>query len=157
MAPTRLPVCSAAAALAGLLFVCFTENGGAPNRPALTPARAPASFCADIVACRSGLGQIENLVRSGEFGSAASLLGQPPFSSFKQNALVLVNSKVLAPEDIKAIGTEKRFGVGADALIMIGGLSEATERSDMTGALDYAQKAKASIDEIIAIGKGAGL
>lgn len=68
-----------------------------------------------------------------------------------------MNSRVLAPEDIKAIGTEKRFGVGADALIMIGGLSEATEKSDRVGALDYAEKAKASIDEIIAIGKGAGL
>jgi hypothetical protein len=121
--------------------------------PHLRPCRSRA----DIVACRSGLGQIENLVRSGEFSSAASLLGQPPFSSFKQNALVLVNSKVLTPEDIKAIGTEKRFGVGADALIMIGGLSEATERSDRNSALDYAEKAKASIDEIIAIGRGAGL
>eukprot|EP00967_Tisochrysis_lutea_P130899 scaffold227000_cov26-Tisochrysis_lutea.AAC.1 len=139
-------------------FVRVVHHPGLPVRELCTLIRRPFhSDAADIVACRSGVSQIEQLIRSGDFGSAASLLGKPPFSSFKQNALVLVNSKLLTPEDIKAIGTEKRFGVGADVLLMLGGLADATERSDKSGALDYATKAKSSLDEIIAIGRGAGL
>ena len=91
------------------------------------------------------------------YTQATTLLKQPPFSSFKQSALVLVNSKVLSMEDIKAIGTEKRFGVGADVIIMLGGLADATERSDRGAGLDYASKAAASLDEIIAIGRSNGL
>jgi|TARA_B100000524_G_scaffold187050_1_gene96848 hypothetical protein len=34
---------------------------------------------------------------------------------------VLVNSPVLRKEDKLAIGTIKRYGVGADVLIMVGG------------------------------------
>jgi len=39
----------------------------------------------------------------------------------------------------------------------LGGLADATQNSDKAGALSFAQKAKSSLDEIIIIGKGAGL
>jgi len=103
----------AAFAYAGVLVGTWTDTS---QDGTLFTRCAPSR--ADIVACRSGVGTIEQLVRNGEFASAAGLLGRPPFSSFKHNALVLVNSKALAPDDIKAIGTEKRFGISADVIIM---------------------------------------
>lgn len=44
-----------------------------------------------------------------------------PFEGLEQALLILVNSPVLRKEDKLAIGTVKRYGVGADVLIMVGG------------------------------------
>ena len=129
---------------------------GEASRATYSKAEGSKAF-AQIVACRAGVATVDKLLRGGDFSGATTLLAQPPFSSFKQSALVLVNSKVLSMEDIKAIGTEKRFGVGADVIIMLGGLADATERSDRGAGLDYASKAAASLDEIIAIGRSNGL
>ena len=40
---------------------------------------------------------------------------------------------------------------------MLGGLADAVESSDVSGAKSYVSKAKASLDEILVIGKSIGL
>ena len=122
-----------------------------------SPADGAAAF-KDIVAARKALDRAEGMIKSNDWAGVNDLLGAAPVSTFENSALVLVQSKALKnPEDIKAIGTIKRYGVGADAIIMLGGLGEAASKKDSGGAASFLQKAKASLDEIIIIGKSNGL
>lgn len=54
-------------------------------------------------------------------------------------------------------GTIKRYGIGADVLIMLGGLNEAVTGADATKAKSFTQKSKDAIDEVIAVCKDSGL
>ena len=49
-------------------------------------------------------------------------------SRISRTMLVLTKSSVLTPDDRIALGTIKRYGLVADAIIMVGGLSEALEQ-----------------------------
>lgn len=152
--------CSRRAALAGAGLSSFAKPAFAASllaeKKVYTAADASYAF-GDIVAARSALDRIDGLVRSGDFASVSKVLSGPPISAFKQDALVLVQAPVLDPEDKKQIGTVKRFGLGADVVIMLGGLSDAVESEDSASALSFGKKAKASLDEVIAIGKSNGL
>ena len=64
---------------------------------------------------------------------------------------------VVLGQDKKAIGTIRRYGVGADVLIMLGGLNEAVRDDDARAAKSYLAKSKASLDEVISIARGSGL
>lgn len=122
-----------------------------------TPEDGKTAF-KDIVAARKELDKADALLASNSYSSITSLLDAAPISSFQDNALILLNSKAIKdPDAIKQIGTIKRYGVGADVSIMLGGLSEAARGSDAAGAKSYLEKAKSSLDELIIIGKGAGL
>jgi len=107
-----------------------------------------------ILAARQKLDSVDTLVAAKDFAALRSLLDSAPLSTFEANALVLVQSKALDPQDVKAIGTIKRYGVGADVIIMLGGLGAAAQNSDASEALSYLSKAKASLDEILVICKG---
>tara|TARA_B110001452_G_scaffold252939_1_gene243179 strand:- start:508 stop:1146 length:639 start_codon:yes stop_codon:yes gene_type:complete len=122
-----------------------------------TPEDGRTAF-KDIVASRKVLDKADALLASKDYASISALLDAAPVSSFGDNALILLNSKAIKdPDAIKQIGTIKRYGVGADVSIMLGGLSEAARGSDAAGAKSYLDKAKSSLDELIIIGKGAGL
>lgn len=54
-------------------------------------------------------------------------------------------------------GTIKRYGIGADVLIMLGGLNEAVTGADATKAKSFTQKSKDALDEVIAVCKDSGL
>ena len=49
------------------------------------------------------------------------LFGGAEFADFEQIATVLVRSEALSQEDKVALGTIKRYGIVADAIIMLGG------------------------------------
>ena len=51
-------------------------------------------------------------MRASSWQDAASLLGRPPCSSFRDNSLTLVQGPILPAEDKKSIGTEKSIGLG---------------------------------------------
>ena len=130
------------------------KTDAAPIGKDLSPADGKAA-AAQILAARRQLDSVDGLLKAGDFAAVKSLLSTAPVSTFEQNALVLVQSKALGPDDVKAIGTIKRYGAGADAIIMLGGLGAAAGKKDAGEAASYAEKAKASFDEIIAICKGA--
>lgn len=107
----------------------------------------------ELLAARQKLDSADALLGKGDFAALKLLLDSPPVSSFEENALLLVQSRTLDPEDVKAIGTIKRFGIGADVIIMLGGLKEASNNLDASNARSYLAKARNSLDEIIAICK----
>ena len=104
-------------------------------------------------AARQALDSADELVGAGNFAALRSLLSAAPVSAFEDNALVLVQSKVLGLDDVKQIGTIKRFGAGADVIIMLGGLEKAVGDKNAANAKSYLGKAKGSLDEILSICK----
>lgn len=63
-------------------------------------------------------------------------------------------------EDKKAIGTIRRYGSGADVIIMYGGLiaeiDEGNEEPDAATVQKYMTRTMDSLDEVIAICKNSG-
>ena len=75
---------------------------------------------------RDALAKVGEMEKAGDdYEAIAKLLGDKCFAQFSDNAFVLTKSAALTPDDRIALGTIKRYGLVADAIIMIGGLSEA--------------------------------
>ncbi|KAL1520201.1 hypothetical protein AB1Y20_023671 [Prymnesium parvum] len=132
------------------------RKGGAPGGQSLGTLTAEdgKKAAAELLAARQKLESLDTLVQTSDFASLLEALMSPPLSTFERSALTLVQSRVLDPEDVKAIGTIKRFGVGADVIIMLNGLQDAAKSADRVGARSFLGKAKASLDEIIVICQG---
>jgi hypothetical protein len=77
-------------------------------------------------------------------------------NAYEANASALLASKQLDAESKKEIGTIRRYGVGADVLIMYGGLKAAVEQEDGGGTQQYLQKTLDSLSEIILICRNNG-
>ena len=131
------------------------KEGGAAT-PAFNKNLTPADgkqAAVQILAARRALDSADKLVSAGDFAALQSLLSAAPVSAFEDNALVLVQSKALGLDDVKQIGTIKRYGVGADVIIMLGGLEKAVGDKNAANAKSFLDKAKASLDEIVTICK----
>ena len=72
--------------------------------------------------CLDDLAEITQLVPSKDYEKIANILSNPPFTVFENAATILVRSDLITPEDKVSLGTIKRYGVVADAIIMLGGL-----------------------------------
>lgn len=79
-------------------------------------------------------------------------------NNYEENANALLASKQLDAESKRAIGTIRRYGVGADVIIMYGGLKAELEEEEANyGTLSKSlQRAVDSLDEVIAICKSNG-
>ena len=97
---------------------------------------------ADITNARSGLAQVGALLDKGDFAGVKTLLAAPPFSSAKASLSTIVRGPTLGGEEKKAIGNEKRFGTGADVLIMLGGITDSANLQDAAAAKGYVSKAR---------------
>ena len=126
--------------------------GSASFNKNLTPADGK-NAAVQILAARTKLDAADKLVSAGDWKALKSLMDSAPVSSFEENALVLVQSKALGLDDVKQIGTIKRYGVGADVIIMLGGLEKAVGDKNAANAKSFLDKAKASLDEIVTICK----
>ena len=132
------------------------EGGAAAGTPAFNKNLTPADgkrAALQILAAREALDPADELVSAGDFAALRSLLSAAPVSAFEDNALVLVQSKALGLDDVKQIGTIKRFGAGADVIIMLGGLEKAVGDKNASNAKSFLGKAKGSLDEILSICK----
>mgnify|MGYP001198848746 CR=1 FL=1 len=126
---------------------------GSQKKRQLTESDVRAAVL-NVMAMRRGLeGPVRKALKS-DISSVAALLAEPPYSTFKEDSLVIVQGdSILGPDERKAIGTDRTFGVAADVQIMLGGLAEAARQADGPGAAEKAEKAAASLDEIITLCK----
>lgn len=69
-----------------------------------------------------GIVQAEGIAKQKDWQKLGDLLSTKPFQEFSNNANVFVRSEALTPDEKKTLGTIKRYGTVADAIIMIGGL-----------------------------------
>ena len=81
-------------------------------------------------------------------------------NNYESNAQALLESKRLDAESKKDIGTIRRYGVGADVIIMYGGLkNEIDEENESTSASEvakYLRRTTDSLDEVLAICRSNG-
>lgn len=77
-------------------------------------------------------------------------------NNFEANAQALLTSNRLDNESKKAIGTIRTYGVGADVLIMYGGLRAAIDDNDSTGVPKYLTRTLDSLQEVIVICRNNG-
>jgi hypothetical protein len=79
-------------------------------------------------------------------------------NNYEKNAQILLESKRLDMESKKEIGTIRRYGVGADVIIMYGGLkAEIQEESpNYSKVKKYLKMTVDSLDEVIAICRSNG-
>eukprot|EP00977_Amphora_coffeiformis_P021167 scaffold8927_cov176-Amphora_coffeaeformis.AAC.3 len=81
-------------------------------------------------------------------------------NQYETNTQVLLTSKRLDVESKKAIGTIRRYGVGADVMIMYGGLRaelDDTESANFNQVQNYLVKTLDSLEEVIVICRSNGL
>jgi len=80
---------------------------------------------------------------------------------YEENANAILTSKALDAESKKEIGTIRRYGVGADVIIMYGGLKaeidEENEAPDFNTVRSAIKRTMDSLDEIILICRSNGL
>ena len=129
------------------------------EKPAAKKADANAGRAAfgEIVAARKALSPLSALLVKGDYAAAKAAVAVAPLSTLEDNLLTLVQSPILGPDEKKAIGTIKRYGTGADVLIMFGGLSAAIKDSDGGGVKNYLSKVADSLDEVLLVCKSGGL
>jgi hypothetical protein len=77
-------------------------------------------------------------------------------NAFEANASALLESKRLDVESKKEIGTIRRYGVGADVIIMYGGLKAAVEQEDSGETQKYLKRTLDSLSEVILICRSNG-
>lgn len=84
--------------------------------------------------------------------------GAANINNYEANAQALLESKRLDNESKKEIGTIRRYGVGADVIIMYGGLkAEAEEERPNFGEMNkFLKRTLDSLDEVIAICRSNG-
>ena len=132
------------------------KKGGAPPPGPATEASGKAAF-ASIVAARQALEPVKAQIANADYAGASKATAKAPLADLESTLLVLVKSPVLGPEEKKSIGTIKRYGVGADVLIMMGGLDAALSSKNAADADKMANKAAQALDEVVLIGKSSGL
>jgi len=69
-----------------------------------------------------GINEMDALWADKKWQAIGDILGRPEFQTFDAAASTLTRSEFLSAEDRVALGTIKRYGVVADAIIMLGGL-----------------------------------
>jgi hypothetical protein len=81
-------------------------------------------------------------------------------NNYEDNANVLLSSKQLDAESKKEIGTIRRYGVGADVIIMYGGLKgeidEENDAPNYSAVSKSLQRTMQSLDEVITICRSNG-
>lgn len=108
-------------ALLGSVFLAAARaNAKDVTESGLAESRAAAQTIKDALV---KVGEIE--AAGTDYEKMGKLLGAKCFTKFSDNAYILTKSSALTPDDRVALGTIKRYGVVADAIIMMGGLAEA--------------------------------
>lgn len=114
-----------------------------------------------IVKAREELQAVSNkYLKTKNYDGLKNFLSDPMLNinNFEDNANALLASKELDAESKKEIGTIRRYGVGADVIIMYGGLKTELEEDDMNSSnvSKLLQRAMDSLDEVIAICRSNG-
>ena len=76
----------------------------------------------DIQSILDDVNTIPTKADKKEFQEIADVLGGKKFQSFSDSCQILVRSDAVSADDKVALGTIKRYGTVADAIIMIGGI-----------------------------------
>ena len=123
---------------------------------ATTVAKTPPSAAdvalayGEIVAASAALRILDNQLRYDEFQIAGSILSRRPLATFEANAFTLIQSPAISDADTT-------YGTAAEAVSFLGAMRKSVRAEDSKEARKNGRKAKAAVDEIIALGAANGL
>lgn len=132
------------------------KRADAEPLPKVKDAAAGKLAFYEIVSARKMLDGLSTSLSKGDSSSVAKELSAAPFSTLEANLQILVQSPLLDADGKKQIGTIKRYGSGADVLIMVGGLTAAVANGS-TDDKGYLLKATNALDDVLLTCKGSGL
>jgi len=98
-----------------------------------------------ILMARDGTIDMEKLLVTGDFAKIALMLSSKTYTDLSKSYDILVRSNLISKEDKVSLGTIKRYGIVADALIMQGGLAAELR----AGGFEVAGGAENNQDSII--------
>ena len=135
-----------------------------PTTAAFAETITPDKAYANLVAARDELIEAaQKYLAKADWDGLIEYLQDPDrqINQYETNANVLLTSKRLDIESKKAIGTIRRYGVGADVLIMYGGLraeleSPMGDMPNMSAVQSYMVKTLDSLEEVIVICRSNG-
>ncbi|GFH55858.1 hypothetical protein CTEN210_12334 [Chaetoceros tenuissimus] len=114
----------------------------------------------NLITARNELKEAKYLIASQDIEGLKEYLSDASLkiNNYEENAGALLASKNLDAESKKAIGTIRTYGVGADVVIMYGGLKGELdeENPNMNNLFKSAERAWESLNEVIAICKSNG-
>mmetsp|Transcript_7651 Transcript_7651/g.16078 ORF Transcript_7651/g.16078 Transcript_7651/m.16078 type:complete len:205 (-) Transcript_7651:28-642(-) len=119
----------------------------------------PKKAAEDIRLARADMDKCDELAKKQKWSDMQALVDTGAVSRFESDILVVLGSDAISAQDKKDIGTIRRYGVGADVMIMLGGLKNelTVDQDDEDAAVNgaevkkYIARSKASLDEIILI------
>jgi hypothetical protein len=129
------------------------------NQPALAKGIKPqAAFQSLRDAQQELITAAKTYLPTRDFEGMSSYLNEKAvnMNAFEANASALLESKRLDAESKKEIGTIRRYGVGADVIIMYGGLKAAVEEEDSGETQKYLKRTLDSLNEVILICRSNG-
>lgn len=135
-----------------------------PTTAAFAETITPDKAYSNLVAARDELIEAaQKYLAKADWDGLTEYLQDPDhqINHYETNANVLLTSKRLDIESKKAIGTIRRYGVGADVLIMYGGLraeleSPMGDMPNMSAVQSYMVKTLDSLEEVIVICRSNG-
>ena len=72
--------------------------------------------------CLDGIISMENSLQKSDYDEIGRILSGSEYQEFEKAATILVRSDLLTADEKVSLGTIKRYGLVADAIIMLGGL-----------------------------------
>jgi hypothetical protein len=130
------------------------------NQPALATKgiKPEAAFQSFKDAQRELVTAAKTYLPTRDFEGMRSYLNEDAvnMNAFETNASALLASKRLDAESKKEIGTIRRYGVGADVIIMYGGLKAAVEQESAGETQAYLKRTLDSLSEVILICRSNG-
>jgi hypothetical protein len=117
------------AAFGGAVLGCLASEGTSAKRAFAVSGSIKSSTLAEskeavgvVKKCIDSLVDMERAVAAGDYNEMGRLLSGKEFLEFEKAATVLVRSDALNADEKVSLGTIKRYGLVADAIIMLGGL-----------------------------------
>ncbi|CAM9295162.1 unnamed protein product, partial [Pylaiella littoralis] len=101
---------------------------------------------------RKQLDSVDVPLRSRKFDEVQEILDNGPTADLEKSLVDLVKSNALPTDDKLTVGTIRRYGLAADALIALGGLSAAARDEDGGEARRMLVLTKESLNDILTIG-----
>lgn len=86
-----------------------------------TPLEDTKAAIKKLKAALDGIAPMTDFANKDEFSKVAEILSRNEYSDFENIATLIVRSDALTQDEKVALGTIKRYGLVADALIMLGG------------------------------------
>lgn len=141
----------------------FWASTLAMSRPAQAAKTTPDEAFANLILAREELiTAAKRYLPKRDFEGMREFLANEAtnINNFEANSLVLLESKRLDVESKKEIGTIRRYGVGADVMIMYGGLKteldETNEFPNLYEIQKYLTRTLDSLEEVIVICRSNG-